>query len=456
MANKQLFATLRGKLFPRADARNHEGAPAYKREARHQLAQLAMTGTLHPTFYANAEAQLADVMALAAKVPPRFLAQAAIWAREKGHMKDMPALMLAALSVRDPALLGRAFPKVIDNGRMVRTFVEIMRSGAVGRKSLGSRPKALVSGWLNSASDAAILRAAVGRSPSLADVLRMVHPKPSSPERAALFAWVLKRPYDVAAVPEAVRALEIFKRDPEARVPQVPFQLLTSLELSPLHWAQIAKTAGWQMLRMNLNTFDRQCVFAVPGMPELIAERLRNRAEIQRSRVLPYQLLAAYLSASGDVPEIVREALQDALEIATANVPALPGKVVVCPDVSGSMSSPVTGRRKGATSAVRCIDVAALIAASVLRANPSARVLPFEQDVVPLAVNPRELGDDERGAARGDRWRRHGLLGTARQAEPREGQGRPRADRVRQRVVGGHAARAGDGVDVRMAAAQGP
>ena len=198
----------------------------------------------------------------------------------------------------------------------------------------------------------------------------MVHPKPSSPKRAALFAWVLKKPYDVAAVPEAVRALEIFKRDPEAPVPQVPFQLLTSLELSPLHWAQIAKTAGWQMLRMNLNTFDRQCVFAVPGMPELIAERLRNRAEIQRSRVLPYQLLAAYLSASGDVPEIVREALQDALEIATANVPALPGKVVVCPDVSGSMSSPVTGRRKGATSAVRCIDVAALIAASVLQGQP--------------------------------------------------------------------------------------
>ena len=152
-------------MFPRADARHHEGAPAYKREARHQLAQLAMTGTLHPTFYANAEAQLADVMALAAKVPPRFLAQAAIWAREKGHMKDMPALMLAALSVRDPALLGRAFPKVIDNGRMVRTFVEIMRSGAVGRKSLGSRPKALVSGWLNSASDAAILRAAVAARP---------------------------------------------------------------------------------------------------------------------------------------------------------------------------------------------------------------------------------------------------------------------------------------------------
>jgi len=31
---------------------------------------------------------------------------------------------------------------------------------------------------------------------------------------------------------------------------------------------------------------------------------------------------------------------------------------------------------------VQCIDVAALVAASILRKNPSAEVLPFEQDVV--------------------------------------------------------------------------
>src|SRR3712207_8227055 len=44
------------------------------------------------------------------------------------------------------------------------------------------------------------------------------------------------------------------------------------------------------------------------------------------------------------------------------------------PDVSGSMKSPVTGYRKGATSTVRCIDVAALVAAAVLRRSGEARV----------------------------------------------------------------------------------
>ena len=54
----------------------------------------------------------------------------------------------------------------------------------------------------------------------------------------------------------------------------------------------------------------------------------------------------------------------------------------VFPDVSGSMHSPVTGYRKGSTTAVRCIDVAALVAAAIVRNNPQAEVLPFESRVV--------------------------------------------------------------------------
>jgi 60 kDa SS-A/Ro ribonucleoprotein len=54
------------------------------------------------------------------------------------------------------------------------------------------------------------------------------------------------------------------------------------------------------------------------------------------------------------------------------------------------MSSSVTGHRGSATSSVRCIDVAALVAAAVLRKNPQARVLPFEQDVVKLQLNARD------------------------------------------------------------------
>ena len=78
------------------------------------------------------------------------------------------------------------------------------------------------------------------------------------------------------------------------------------------------------------------------------------------------------------------------MELAIANVPAIDGQVYVCPDVSGSMRSPVTGRRKGATTAVRCVDVAALMASAIIRRNPTAEVLPFEQAVVPVRLSPRD------------------------------------------------------------------
>jgi len=135
----------------------------------------------------------------------------------------------------------------------------------------------------------------------------------------------------------------------------------------------------------------RHQVFDANGMTELIADRLRDSAEIGKARVFPYQLLTAYLNAGSEVPIAVKEALQDAMELATANVPAIDGNLVICPDVSGSMScTSATGYRKGSTSKVRCIDVAALIASSLLRKNPQALLIPFETKVVGVDLNPRD------------------------------------------------------------------
>ena len=394
MVNTQLFQTLKGVLLPAATARNAEQVPAYAYSPRHQLAQLAATGCLSQTFYANAEDQLDQVTLLAREVDATFVAKTAVYARESGYMKDMPALLAASLAVRDLGLLNQVFPRVVDNGKMLRNFVQILRSGALGRKSLGSRPKKLVQQWLLSASEKQLLNAAVGNTPSLADVVKMVHPKPTEAWRAAWFAWLIGKPFDEAALPPVTQAFERFKRDSAqglvAEVPQVPFQMLTALNLNAAQWAQIARSGSWQMLRQNLNTLARHGVFDLPGMAELVAAKLRDPLALAKARVMPYQLLAAFKATGDAVPPAVRDALQDAMELALANVPNFAGRVVVCPDVSGSMQSAVTGQRGSATSAVRCIDVAALVAAAVLRKNREARVMPFEVAVVPLLLNARD------------------------------------------------------------------
>ena len=393
MANKTLFNSIVGKFIPAANTVNEAGGAAYSLSPKAALAQYAATGCLSTTFYASAEQQLQTVLNLCShpEVEAEFIARVALYSRTKGHMKDLPALLCAALSVFSPGLMAEIFDRVIDDGRMLRKFVQIMRSGVVGRKSLGTLPKRLVQAWFSDRSDEQIFRASVGNDPSLADVIRMVHPKPSSASRAALYGYLIGQPHDAEALPEMVKQFEAFKARRIDQVPEVPFQMLTSLDLKPKHWKGIAKNAPWQMTRMNLNTFARHGVFEDRSMATMIANRLRDEAAISRARVFPYQLMMAYRQSGQDVPAEVREALQDAMEIATRNVPSIAGQMYVCPDVSGSMHSPITGARKGATSAVRCVDVAALVAACFLRTNATAEAIPFKEAVVSgLTLNPRD------------------------------------------------------------------
>jgi 60 kDa SS-A/Ro ribonucleoprotein len=390
MANKTLFQSLLGAFLPKTDAVNEAGGKAYALMPKPALAQYAATGCLNGTYYAGADEQLETVLVLAQAVEPEFLAKVAIHARESGNMKDMPALFLAVLAVRDVQLLKRVFARVCDNGKMVRTFVQILRSGVAGRKSLGTAPKKLVRKWMEQLPDERLLAATVGNDPSFADLVRMVHPKPQDAARRAFYAWLIGREHDASALPAPVRVFEAWKRDRSLPVPDVPFQLLTSAPLDAAAWCQVARQSSWQSTRMNLNTFVRHGVFKVEGMAELVADRLRDPVAIAKARVFPYQLMVAYQQAGKDVPAQVREALQDAMETAIANVPAFPVPVVVCPDVSGSMQSPVTGNRGSATTSVRCRDVAALMAATVVRCNPRAEVLPFSDRVNEVRLNPRD------------------------------------------------------------------
>ncbi len=391
MANKTLFSTTPGKQLSRTDALNNEGSPAYAFGPKHALAQYAVTGCLNGTFYATAEAQLDTVLKLSRSVNPEYVAKTAIYCREQGFMKDMPALLCASLATRnEPQLLRKVFERVIDDGKMLRNFVQILRSGVTGRKSLGTSPKRLVQHWLEQRSDDVLFRSSVGQSPSLADVIKMVHPRPGNEMREALYGYLLDREHKAEALPELVRQFEEFKARRTSDVPNVPFQMLTALNLGTAEWSAIARQAPWQMTRMNLNTFARHGVFKDRELTAKIATRLRSSEAIKRARVFPYQLMTAYASADAAVPKVVRDALQDAMEVAIQNVPQINGKVWVFPDVSGSMQSPVTGFRPGATSVVRCVDVAALVAAAILRKNPDAEVLPFECDVVKVQLNSRD------------------------------------------------------------------
>jgi 60 kDa SS-A/Ro ribonucleoprotein len=440
MANKQLFSSQRGRKVPAANTCNHAGGVAYRMEDKHGLAQLAATGCLSRTFYASAHNQLDEVLELANRVDPEFLAKTAVYARKRGYMKDMPALLLAVIAAKmgtdykladeawtkhkdsnDPEKYSSAksfdeefnktykeyvrvqkaadalkddvfvpaFHRVLDNPKMLRNFVQIVRSGVTGRKSLGSILKKEIQKWLAEKTDDQIFRGSVGNDPSVADIIKMVHPRPESKSREALYGYLLKREYNKRNLPKLVKQYEKFKEGNKVEVPDVPFQMLTSFDLDKSVWMEIARNAHWQMTRMNLNTFERHSVMKDREMVRMIAERLANEENVRRARAFPYQLMMAYTMYNGE--HIIKEALQDAMETAVENVPKIDGRIAVFPDISGSMYDPVTGQRGTATTKVKCVDVAGLISSVFLRHNPDAIVIPFgTQAHTGVRLNPRD------------------------------------------------------------------
>ena len=127
------------------------------------------------------------------------------------------------------------------------------------------------------------------------------------------------------------------------------------------------------------------------NMVDYVADRIADESEIRSGKQFPYQYFAAYLNADDNVPQKIKTALHKAAEIACGNVPELPGPVVIGLDTSGSMSSAVTGNRgRGATSKMRCIDVAALFAAAILRRNPDSVVIPFDTSAYDAKMDPND------------------------------------------------------------------
>lgn len=381
MANKAIFASATVSI-PAANTKNAAGGKAYKSEPAAALRQYAMTGTMNNTFYTSAKSHFETAVKLMKACSVQEVADIAIEARTNGYMKDMPALMVAYLaSVKtDEARtqLRRAFPIVINNGKMVRNFVQMIRSGALGFKSLGTTSKKLVQDYLNMASPERLLSDAIGNAPSLGDIFKLAHVKPSDKIRGNIYAYLMGGKYDADTLPDVYQRLEAFKSGQSTTLPNVDLRLLEGLAgMNAEHWKTLAMQMSWSQLRQSLNRLAKENVFADRKVTEHVARVLQDKEQIKRAKAFPYQIYNTFLNTEGNLPNEIKNALYAAAEAATENVPAINGRVKIALDVSGSMKDPVTGSRQGSTTKMRCLDAGALFAAALLRKNPNAELLIF-------------------------------------------------------------------------------
>lgn len=377
--NTNLFSSnSRGKSVPATNAVNEAGGVAYARTPEMELAQLAVTGCFGNTFYTKAEDQLKRILDLANKCSPEWVAKVAVYSRQQGLLKDMPAVLCAILATKNTGLLKAVWSRCINDVKMLRNFVQVIRSGVTGRKSFGNAPRNLIRKYFDSRTAEQIFRASLGSNPSIGDIIKLVHPKPKDEATSMTYAYLTGK--EVAArgvLPQVLQDYLAFREDQTRPIPDLNFQFLSSLPLTKAQWTQLCRTSSWTTLRMNLNTFQRHGVFEDAKVVKEVIARLTNEDEIAKAKPMPWQLYAAYVNMSDDIPQGVRLALARAADLSLGNIPDLPDNLVIGVDTSGSMQGVITGHR-GAPSKVKCVDVAALFASAMVAKCPTARVIPFD------------------------------------------------------------------------------
>jgi hypothetical protein len=124
-------------------------------------------------------------------------------------------------------------------------------------------------------------------------------------------------------------------------------------------WTALIPSMGYMACLRNLRNFDQAGVS--DDVAAMVAAKLADPDEVARSRQFPMRFLSAYRNA----PSLRwGHALDKALTASLANVPQLAGRTLILVDVSGSMTSRMSGRSK-----LSCAGVFG--AALALRTDPT-------------------------------------------------------------------------------------
>ena len=346
---------------------NPSGGLTYVLSHREALAKYAVTGTLQNTVFMTNKPVAPEILKYAKAVnDPKFVASVALYSRKYGRMRDMSVLLVAWLStLEDKTWFNKAFDQVVDNVGQLRKFVGVIRSGVVGRKSLGHAPKRAIQRFFDRTTASKLFWQARGTKPSIADVIKLSHPKPNTSTKDALFAYFLGKECNFIDLPEQVQAFENFKTNTSGPIPNVPFERLTSLNLSNTQWKAVFNNMTWNQIRKNVNTAIRKGLFEESAFITQMANRIKDPNGITKSTALPMSLMASIDALDSNTPLPIQNAMKASLNVSVANAPTIKGNVAIIVDVSGSMGQAANGRDGYISGSTSCVEAAAFFAAAI-------------------------------------------------------------------------------------------
>ena len=384
-----------------AVATTHEGAQGYARDARSEVFLGAVSSLNEDMFYesaANLRARIGARLETIAVEDPTWFENLVRWLRYRANLRSI-AVVVAALAVKARLDAGQSGHNRAIIAASIRRADEPGEVLAFWRNQIGTTvPSAVKRGVADGLRQTLNERTWLkwrGRGERgdfrFADLLNLVHPKPKDATQDALFSHIIETAYgrtpavteDLPVLAARKAFLAMSEDDQRAlvlsddgserlRAAGITWEALSGIlpgGLGAREWESVIPNLGYQALMMNLRNFEEKGVSAT--VLERVSERLQDRDEVARARLMPMQFLSAYRNA----PMRFQWPLEQGMGHTLENVPALTGRTLILVDCSASMNADLSAR-----GTLSRMDAASIFGSALALRAQDATLVAFGSD----------------------------------------------------------------------------
>jgi predicted nucleic acid-binding protein len=328
---------------------NHEGEQAYRLSPEWQLYTAAVTSSLSDKFYEGAEVRVETLRKLIAQCDPVFVAQLAVYARQKMNMRSIPLVLAVELAKvhRGDSIVSQMVSGIVKRADEITELLAYYQIANQRKdtKKLNRLSKQIQSGLqdvFNRFDEYQFAKYNRDAEVKLRDALFLVHPKAKDESQQALFNKIvnntLETPYTWETELSSLGQTK-FASDKERE------------KAFCMKWEELidSRKMGYMALMRNL----RNILEANVSKQHIrkVCEALSNAESVRRSKQMPFRFLAAYREIS-EVKSAyagrILDALEQAVAISAENIAGFDEdtEVLIAADVSGSMQYAISPRSK--------------------------------------------------------------------------------------------------------------
>lgn len=353
---------------------NLAGGTAFTLDSKTELYQRVATCLVNePKYYEGKNETVDRIIELTKSIAendPEFILKLAVYARHKLLLRSIPILLLGE-SVQY-SHVRKYIPHIISRADELSEIIAYMQAklGDLGNhRQKGMLPNGIKRGIADTFGRFTEYqlqkyeKTGTG-TVKLKDVLKLTHPKPKDEEQSALWKRLKEGNMKVAETWETV---------------------ISSNGSTKENWEYAANVMPIMALLRNLrNLYDND---VGQETLSLVNNKLKDKEMILKSKQFPFRFFSAYKALEGHGDSRVKytlAALEEAMDISCANLPRIPGITALFADISGSMTTTISGK-----SDVRCLEIACLMLAIADKLCEQSGTAVFSDDVWPVNLNPR-------------------------------------------------------------------